>query len=181
MAYNGELDALEKELLRQHVMMHGDGKGQTTTVPFLRSYSQTPGDLDDGSFILVGKKGTARPGRQPNNAKVMRSPVYHSRLTALRNMDSFRQSLVRGRATPAPTPTPPALPPARDRRQSARLTREEQPTDESIVKVMDMIVHAIEASALPGILTSSGNSPVAVARRDAIANVGLQSFLQIAM
>ena len=65
------------------------------------------------------------------------------------------------------------------RRQSARLTRE-QSTHDSIVHVLDNIVHAIEASVLPGVLASSGNSPAAVARRDAIANVGLQSFLQIA-
>ena len=50
---DGELCA---ELRRQHVKMHGDGKNQTTSVPFARDYSVRAGDLPEGSFILVAYK-----------------------------------------------------------------------------------------------------------------------------
>ena len=46
---------------------------------------------------MVAKKGKARPGRQPKDARVCRSVVYPSRLAALENMLCFRRSLVRGK------------------------------------------------------------------------------------
>eukprot|EP01047_Picozoa_sp_COSAG01_P022432 COSAG01_NODE_1330_length_10699_cov_49.561604_9_plen_184_part_00 len=82
--------------------MHGDGRGQTTTVPFVRGYSHQPGDLPQGHVILVMFKGRPKTGVMPpkKTRKQVRSTdpaafgtagVFPSELAALRQMGAFRQ------------------------------------------------------------------------------------------
>ena len=103
----GEDEALEREIVRQHIKRHGDGKGQTTTVPQPRGFSQVAGDLADGQFILVAFKGKKKANVLPprKTRKQVRScdatvfgpaGVYASRLLAVQNIDRFREAIEGG-------------------------------------------------------------------------------------
>jgi hypothetical protein len=95
---------LAAEVIRQHVKMHGDGRGQTTTVPFVRGYSSRPGDLPAGHVILVMFKGKAKKGFMPpaktrkqvrstDPAALGTSGVFPSELAALHIMKRIMSPL----------------------------------------------------------------------------------------
>jgi len=191
---DGELCA---ELRRQHVKMHGDGKNQTTSVPFARDYSVRAGDLPEGSFILVAYKcrkhqvKTKSAPSQKKGAKQVRScetdvfgkqhGVYVSRLEAHAQLAAFREIISgKGRgggSKPLAQRNQPAQSPSPISTRSLTQTDDVGPEriDRIVHSCVERMVRAIVATtgvAADEFWSAGGNSALATVRRRAIDAVG---------
>ena len=191
---DGELCA---ELRRQHVKMHGDGKNQTTSVPFARDYSVRAGDLPEGSFILVAykcRKHQVKTKSAPSlkkGAKQVRScetdvfgkqhGVYASQLEAHAQLAAFREIISgKGRgggSKPLAQRNQPAQSPSPTSTRSLTQTDDVAPEriDRIVHSCVERMVRAIVATtgvAADEFWSAGGTSALATVRRRAIDAVG---------